>query len=53
MLFRSKITFQEATFTGLLELGDTIVTMARAEGLDAHANAVIERLKSVDDVSGK
>ena len=51
--FVRKITFQEATFTGLLELGDTIVTMARAEGLDAHANAVIERLKSVEDISGK
>ncbi|MBR6648612.1 MAG: histidinol dehydrogenase [Bacteroidaceae bacterium] len=49
--FVRKITFQEATTAGLLQLGDTIVTMARAEGLDAHANAVIERLRSCDTVS--
>ncbi len=46
--FVRKITFQAATPSGLLELGNTIVTMARAEGLDAHANAVIERLKCID-----
>ena len=47
--FVRKITFQAATPSGLLELGKTIVTMAQAEGLDAHANAVIERLKYVPD----
>ena len=47
--FVRKITFQAATPSGLLELGKTIVTMARAEGLDAHANAVIERLKYIPD----
>ena len=47
--FVRKITFQAATPSGLLELGNTIVTMARAEGLDAHANAVIERLKYIPD----
>jgi histidinol dehydrogenase len=47
--FVRKITFQEASPKGLVELGDTIVTMARAEGLDAHANAVLERLKYLDE----
>lgn len=47
--FVRKITFQAATPSGLLELGKTIVTMAQAEGLDAHANAVIERLKYIPD----
>lgn len=47
--FVRKITFQAATPSGLLELGRTIVTMAQAEGLDAHANAVIERLKYIPD----
>lgn len=47
--FVRKITFQAATPAGLLELADTIVTMARAEGLDAHAAAVLERLKYLPD----
>ena len=47
--FVRKITFQEATPKGLMELGDTIVKMARAEGLDAHANAVLERLNYLDE----
>lgn len=47
--FVRKITFQAATPSGLLELGKTIVTMALAEGLDAHANAVVERLKYIPD----
>lgn len=47
--FVRKITFQSATPSGLLELGKTIVTMAQAEGLDAHANAVVERLKYIPD----
>lgn len=47
--FVRKITFQAATPSGLQGLADTIITMARAEGLDAHANAVVERLKYVPD----
>lgn len=47
--FVRKITFQASTPSGLLELGKTIVTMAQAEGLDAHANAVVERLKYIPD----
>jgi histidinol dehydrogenase len=35
-----KMTLQEITRDGLKGLRDTIVSMATAEGLDAHANAV-------------
>lgn len=38
--FMHKITFQELTKTGILALGKTITSMARAEGLEAHALAV-------------
>jgi Histidinol dehydrogenase len=38
------MTLQELTPEGLRELSDTIVTMAEAEGLQAHANAVKIRL---------
>ena len=39
-----KMTLQELTPQGLRGLSDTIVTMAEAEGLQAHANAVKIRL---------
>jgi histidinol dehydrogenase len=42
--FVRRITCQELTREGLQRLGPTIVTMALAEGLDAHANAVKVRL---------
>lgn len=42
--FVRKITYQELTKEGIDELGDTIVTMARAEGLDAHAAAALLRM---------
>ena len=42
--FMRKITYQEITREGLQELGSVIETMAMAEGLDAHANAVRIRL---------
>ena len=38
--FLHKITYQEITPEGLAELAPTIVAMANAEGLDAHAQAV-------------
>ncbi|MBQ7878543.1 MAG: histidinol dehydrogenase [Bacteroidaceae bacterium] len=47
--FVRKITYQEITPGGMRSLGDTIVTMAKAEGLDAHANAALLRMKSVTD----
>ena len=38
--YMRKITYQELTEKGLRDLSKTIVTMAEAEGLAAHANAV-------------
>ena len=38
--FVKKITFQKVTKEGLDAIGETVQTMAVAEGLDAHANAV-------------
>ena len=42
--FYRKMTLQELTPEGLRGLADTIVTMAEAEGLQAHADAVKVRL---------
>lgn len=38
--FVKKITYQKLSEKGLKKIADTVVTMAEAEGLDAHANAV-------------
>jgi len=43
--FIRKITYQEIDRGGLENLAETIITMAEAEGLQAHANAVKVRLK--------
>ena len=43
--FMRKMTIQEISRDGLAGLGDTIRTMALAEGLDAHAAAVDVRLR--------
>lgn len=45
--FVRKITFQEIIPQGLSDLGPTIETMAEAEMLDAHKNAVSVRLASI------
>jgi len=42
--FMHAISYQELSRDGLKTLSDTIITMAEAEGLDAHANAVKIRL---------
>lgn len=42
--FVHKITYQQLTRDGLASLADTIVEMAEAEGLQAHANAVKVRI---------
>lgn len=42
--FTKKITCQEITLEGMSLLGKTIITMAKAEGLDAHANAAKIRM---------
>lgn len=43
--FVKKVTFQQITEEGIRNLGKTVITMAEAEGLDAHANAVKLRIK--------
>jgi histidinol dehydrogenase len=43
--FVKKITYQKLTKEGLNNIGKTVEIMAKAEGLDAHANAVNVRLK--------
>lgn len=43
--FMKKITYQELSREGLRSLADVIVTMADAEGLDAHALAVKVRIE--------
>ncbi len=44
--FVKKITFQTITPSGLAIIGPAIETLARAEGLQAHANAVSIRLRN-------
>ena len=45
--FVKKITFQQISQHGIQQIGKTIITMAEAEGLDAHANAVKIRLNQL------
>ncbi|HZI53854.1 MAG TPA: histidinol dehydrogenase, partial [Chitinophagaceae bacterium] len=42
--FVKKITWQKLTKEGLINIGKAVETMAKAEGLDGHANAVRIRL---------
>lgn len=44
--FTKKISFQHLSREGLNNIGSTIMTMAAAEGLDAHRNAVAIRLNT-------
>jgi histidinol dehydrogenase len=44
--FVKKITYQKVSEEGLQNLGPTVITMAEAEGLQGHANAVKVRLDS-------
>ncbi|GAO43469.1 histidinol dehydrogenase [Flavihumibacter petaseus] len=43
--FVKKITYQQLTSEGLRQIAPAVIAMARAEGLDAHANAVSIRLE--------
>lgn len=45
--FVKKITFQQLDKTGLRFIGAAVETMAAAEGLDAHKNAITIRLKDI------
>ncbi len=47
--FLKSITFQRISETGIQEIGNTIETMAAAEGLWAHKNAVSIRLKALEE----
>lgn len=42
--FLKKITYQKLTQEGLNTISNTVITMAEAEGLEAHANAVRVRI---------
>jgi histidinol dehydrogenase len=44
--FVKKITFQHITPDGIRNIGPTVETLAELEGLQAHKNAVIVRMKS-------
>ena len=46
--FLKKITFQHLSVNGLNNIGDTVETLAAAEGLQAHKNAITIRLKNKD-----
>ena len=49
--FLRKMTLQEITPAGLQRLAPTILEMARAEGLDAHAQAVAIRIAEAPDTA--
>ncbi|MCE9687455.1 histidinol dehydrogenase [Shewanella sp. AS16] len=49
--FSRRFTVQELTATGLNAIGQTVMTLALSEGLDAHANAVKLRLASLAAVT--
>ena len=49
--FQKKITFQEISGEGILNLGDTIRILAAHEDLQAHKNAVTLRLESDEHAS--
>ena len=44
--FQNFVSVQSATRAGISGIGQCAVTLARAEGLDAHANAVVLRLEA-------
>jgi histidinol dehydrogenase len=46
--FVKKITFQQLSRQGLTEIGKTVITMAEAEGLSAHAEAVRIRIEKLE-----
>lgn len=48
--FQRMVTFQEITPKGLADLGPVIESLAEAEGLEAHKNAVTLRLKALENV---
>lgn len=51
--FMRKITFQQLTPQGVKAIGPAVVTMAEAEGLQAHAEAMRLRLQRVEQQEGR
>jgi histidinol dehydrogenase len=47
--FFKKITFQQLTVEGLKNIAPTVITLAEAEGLEAHAEAIRVRLRMTAD----
>jgi histidinol dehydrogenase len=47
--FVKKITYQKLSEQGLKNISETVILMAEAEGLNAHANAVKVRMKKIED----
>ena len=45
--YRRRYTIQKASKEGLLAIAKTVTTLAAAEGLDAHKNAVVVRVKDL------
>jgi len=45
--FVKKITYQKLSREGLKNIASTVITMAEAEGLHAHAESVRVRLKDI------
>jgi histidinol dehydrogenase len=45
--FVKKITFQQLTERGLMNIGQAVMEMATAESLDAHSNAVAVRINDI------
>lgn len=43
--FVKKITYQQLSVTGLRNIGNAVMEMAKAEGLEAHSRAVEVRIK--------
>lgn len=50
--FVKKITFQQVSKEGIAKIGNAVETMASAEGLEAHKNAVTIRLKEINNKNG-
>ena len=49
--FRKYLTVQELSAGGLRDIGPCAVTLAEAEGLDAHARAVSLRLAALESAA--
>jgi histidinol dehydrogenase len=47
--YNRKITFQHITAEGVQRIGRTVELMAEAEGLDAHKNAMMLRMRPLSD----